>query len=204
MLSQSQKDSLERAASKYEACVDEVAPYLVERGITKETAHTYRLGYVAEPARGDDEAIGRLSIPYITTTGVVDIRFRAVDAATTPKYLSRSGSAVRLFGVTALLKPGRNIVVTEGEIDCMTVNQIGVPAVGVPGANGWKPYWRNLFEDYDEVIVLCDGDQAGRDFGKKMAEKIDQAVVIHLPQGEDANSMYVEQGAAALLDLIGA
>jgi DNA primase len=202
LLSASQRKSLERATSAYEANVDQVAGYLTARGISRETARTYRLGYVAEPVRGDDEYAGRLSIPYITTSGVVDIRYRALDTDG-PKYLSRPGAKTRLFGVTALLKPSPVIVLTEGEVDCMTVNQCGVAAVGVPGANAWKDYWRLLFLDYEEVIAVCDGDQAGRDFGKKVAERVDGATVVHMPDGMDVNELFVRDGAAAVLERIG-
>lgn len=183
--------------------MDDVAPYLVARGISRETAAMYRLGYVREPVRGDDEMVGRLSIPYITTGGVVDIRYRSVNASDGPKYLSRAGSKVHLFGVTALLKPSDYIVLCEGEIDCITLNQIGVPAVGVPGANNWKDYWRLLLLDYSDVIVVCDGDQAGRDFGRKVAERVDGATVVHLPDGTDVNDLYVREGAQAIKDKVG-
>lgn len=203
MLSVSQRKSLEKAASRYEGHLDEAMPYLAARGITEQTARTYRLGYVREPVRGDDEMVGRLSIPYLTTSGVVDIRYRTITGQT-PKYMSRTGSAVRMYGVQALLVPSRSIVVCEGEIDCITFNQAGIPAVGIPGANAWKDHWRLLFSDYDDVIVVCDGDQPGRDFGKKIAEKLDGVSVVHLPDGEDANSIYAAQGEGALRERIAA
>lgn len=179
-------------------------PYLEARGISKETAVTYRLGYVAEPVRGDDDYVGRITIPYITTTaGVVDIRYRSLTGNDGPKYMSRPGSQVRMFGVVSLMQPSRSICLTEGEIDCMTLNQIGIAAVGVPGANAWKDYWRLLLSDYDDVICVCDGDQAGRDFGKKVAERVDGAQIVHLPDGMDVNDMYVRQGEIALRERIG-
>lgn len=205
MLSKSQRESLERSVSAYEAHLDDVAPYLVGRGISQQTARTYRLGYVADPvARGDDEYAGRLAIPYITTGGVVDIRYRALVPDAQQKYLSRPGSKVRLFGVTALMEPGDTIALCEGEIDTMTMNQCGVHAVGVPGANAWKDHWRLLFSDYDNVIVVCDGDQAGRDFGRKVADRMDNVTIVHLADGDDVNSVYVREGADALRERVGA
>lgn len=204
MLSQSQRDLLERATAAYEGHLADVMPYLSQRGISEQTARTYRLGYVAvPPVRGDDEYVGRLSIPYVTTGGVVDIRFRAITAGDEPKYKSRPGTQTRLFGVTALTKDADTIVLCEGEIDTMTMNQIGVPAVGVPGANAWKDHWRLLFADYDNIVVMCDGDQAGRDFGKRVAEKIDNVQVVHLPDGTDVNDLYTSGGEALLRDKVG-
>lgn len=204
MLSQSQRESLERATAAYEAHLDVALPYLAARGISEQTARTYRLGYVAvPPVRGDDEYVGRLSIPYVTTGGVVDIRYRAIRPGDEPKYKSRPGTTTRLFGVTALTQDTDTIVLCEGEIDTITMNQIGVAAVGVPGANAWKDHWRLLFSDYDNIIVVCDGDQAGRDFGKRMAEKIDGVIVVHLPDGTDVNDLYVNGGEALIREKVG-
>ena len=91
---------------------------------------------------------------------------------------------------------------TEGEIDCITLNQLGVPAVGVPGAKNWKPHYRLLMEDYDRVVVLCDGDQAGREFGREVAERVDGVELVHLPDGEDVNSLWVNR-AEDLLKVVG-
>lgn len=204
LLSQSQRESLERAVTVYESHLERVAPYLAARGITEQTARTFRLGFVAEPpVRGDDEYLGRLAIPYLTTGGPVDIRYRALRPGDEPKYKSRPGSHVRLFGVRSLTIHSDTIVLCEGEIDCMTMHQMGVPAVGVPGANAWKDHWKLLFADYDNVLVVCDGDQAGREFGKSVAERIDGVQVIHLPDGADINDMYVRQGETALRERIG-
>ena len=204
MLSQSQRESLELAVTVYEAHLAEAMPYLAGRGISEQTARTYRLGFVAEPpVRGDSEYVGRLAIPYLTTGGPVDLRYRAITPGDEPKYKSRPGSQVRLFGVQNLTKPGDTIYLTEGEIDCITLNQAGVNAVGVPGANAWKDHWSLLFADYDNVVVVCDGDQAGRDFGRKVAERVEGAQVVHLPDGTDVNDMFVKHGAVALMEKVG-
>lgn len=180
-------------------------PYLSQRGISEQTARMYRLGYVAvPPVRGDDEYVGRLSIPYVVKNNtVVDIRYRAIGPGDEPKYKSRPGTQARLFGVTALLRDTDTIVLCEGEIDTITMNQMGVAAVGVPGANAWKDHWRLLFADYDNIVVLCDGDQAGRDFGKRMAEKIDNVQVVHLPDGTDVNDLYCNGGESLLREKVG-
>lgn len=182
--------------------MDKAAQYLAGRGISQQTARMYRLGYVERPVRGDDEMVGRLAIPYLTTSGVVDIRYRSIDTNEGPKYLSRNGSKARLFSVTSLLAKAQRIFLTEGEIDCMTLNQIGLPAVGFPGANAWQSHWRLMFSDYDEVTVICDGDQAGRDFGKKLAERLDGVIVVHLPDGTDVNDLFVREGEDALRERI--
>lgn len=199
MLSESTRRSLESTAQQCAARVGMVSEYLVARGISETTARTYRLGYEEQ-----GEYAGRLTIPYITADGsVVDVRYRALNGEQSPKYMSRPGSKTHLFSVSSLLRDGGTIYIAEGEIDAMTLNQCGLAAVGVPGANSWQEHWKRLFADYDNVVVVCDGDQAGRDFGKRVVEKIDGAAVVHLPDGEDSNSMLVNFGADALLAKVG-
>lgn len=202
-LSESQKESLEKATAAYQENIEVALPYLVSRGLTEGTVSMFRLGVVASDTAslGDERYVGRLAIPYICASGeVVALRFRTLDDST-PKYLSRSGAMPHLFGVSCLLGDSREAVVVEGELDQMTLTQMGVTAVGVPGSKAWNKSWRWLFEDFDRIIVLADGDEAGRDFGKKMVEEID-ATMVELPSGEDTNSIYVKHGADQLREIL--
>ena len=204
-LSVSQKKYLETAAEAYHEQIDAaVAAYLMGRGIGKEVATMYRLGGVAEPLVGDDEYVGRLSIPYITPAGVVDIRYRACRPEQSPKYLSRVGSHARLYNVQSLLRKSETICICEGEIDAITMDSlVGIPAVGVPGANNWRDHFRLLFEDYTQVFILCDGDQAGKEFGKRVAGEIDGATVIHMPDNMDVNDLYLSEGREGIRKRLG-
>jgi DNA primase len=78
-------------------------------------------------------------------------------------------------------------------------NVAGLPAVGVPGASNWKPLYHRLVDDYERVIILGDGDKAGRDFTIKLAPNIANAVQRPMPEGEDVSSFIVKYGAEAFL-----
>ena len=90
----------------------------------------------------------------------------------------------------------KNVVaVCEGEIDTIVMHSlVGIPAVGVPGAQHWKPHYRLLLEDFEHVVVMCDGDQAGREFGRKVVSDLDNATAVHLPDGVDVNEAYLSHG----------
>lgn len=203
-LSRSQKDFLQEAASTYHDKIDLAYGYLEERGLSVATANMYRLGVVSQThaALGDEDYVGRLAIPYITASGdIVAIRYRSLDSKE-PKYLSAAGTEAHMYSVTSLLADSDVVVITEGEIDAMTLNQIGVPAVGVPGAKAWKPHFHFLFEDFDRVLIACDGDQAGREFGRMVADQVNGAIAVHMPEGQDVNSVYVNSGEAELRTLL--
>lgn len=198
-LSASQRKYLDKATSHYAAQVGAAAEYLQARGIDQATAATHRLGCVIDPLPGDEDYVGRLAIPYLTMNGTCDLRFRALQDGQTPKYLGRPNATTRLFNVGALLTSSPVVAVCEGEIDTIVMDSlVGIPAVGVPGANNWKPHYRLLLEDAERVVVFCDGDTAGRDFGKKVAGELDNVTLVHLPEGMDVNECYQQQGAAWL------
>lgn len=193
MPSAEQKKSLERAVTHYQQFLGEADSYLNERGIPRTTAESFRLGIVKEPLTGHEHLLGRLAIPYLTITGVVDIRFRSIDGAD-PKYMGLPGAKTHLYNVSSVLVSDTKIAVTEGEIDTLSLATMGIHAVGVPGASNWKPHYSRILQDFEEVVVFADGDQAGRDFSKRLARDLDNVTIINCPEGEDVNSVYTKFG----------
>ena len=197
------KRSLQQAAEKYHSQLGPAVPYLMARGVTQETASTFRLGFVAEPEIGHEQYRGRLAIPYVTPSGVIDIRFRALDSDEGAKYLTRPGASSHMYNVPAFQEDVDVIAICEGEFDTMIASQCGVTAVGIAGANNWKDWYHRAFRDYRRVLVLTDGDSAGRELGKRIAQQIDVAVVVPMPDGMDVNEFVQAHGAQALRERVG-
>lgn len=176
--------------------------YLAGRGIGREVAATHRLGYVASPEPGDEHVAGRLSIPYVTPGGVLSVRYRTLKDG--PKYLSHTGDKVRPYNVMALHRVSMTLLLTEGELDCLVAQEAtGLPAVGIPGAQSWQSHFTYLFEDYERVIVLADGDDAGKELARKVCSALDNAIAISMPDGQDVNDFVMSQGAQALRSRVG-
>jgi len=201
MLNEKQRQLLTDAADKYcTSLTPQAASYLAERGITKEVASTFRLGSVVDPSAGHEHAINRLSIPYITPAGVVGIKFRAVDGST-PKYLWPTGQKIGLFNVLDLHKHSDTIAICEGEIDTIVLSGlVGIPAVGVAGVSQWKPWFPKLFESYTRILIFADNDvkedgrNPGQELAKRIKEDLDKADIVHLPDNQDVNDIYLEYG----------
>lgn len=211
MLSDEQRKSLASATEMYAGNLDRALPYLEKRGIGKDTALSAGLGYVTTPAVPEHRhMVGRLAIPYITFAGVVGITFRCIQDHNCKeqdgkhsKYQKPSGQETTLYNVNDCHLPSRDIHVAEGEIDTITLSSLcGLPAVGIAGANNWLPFWRDVFLDFRNVYVYCDGDSAGEQLGRKVAKEVGGSViVISLPAGEDVNSMYLKYGPDKLREL---
>lgn len=212
MLTPKQRESLDLQVNHYAAQSRGAGAYMQGRGFGQDAVAHYRLGAVVEPLVGHEEYAGRLAIPYLTPSGAADLRFRCITPHPASegkceghgKYLSRSGVSAHLYNVAALWRDARSIVVTEGEIDAMTMDfYVGMPAVGVPGANQWQSHWARLLSDYDRVYVMCDDDEAGRTFGRTVVKAVDEAVTVHMPNGHDVNSLFLAGGRDAVLTLMG-
>lgn len=207
-LSASRKQALQTAAEKFHQGLDDHHwAYLSDRGITEEMASQFLLGVVSADAGPTFELfVGRLSLPFITPTGVVSIRYRCIEDHDCkdekhPKYLQGKGEGDHLYNVGALHERHPAVAVCEGEIDAMFADLI-VPSVGVPGATKWKPYWSRLFEDYSKVFILGDGDQAGREFCDKLTELLPNAQPVVFPPEMDVNGFFLERGQDALEEYI--
>ena len=168
-----------------------------------EIARLARLGVVEEPETGHEQFQGRLSIPYVTKTGVVDIRFRSLNPAVEPKYMGMTGAETKMYNVLDIEKADNYIGVCEGELDTITMsNCIGVPCIGVPGANSWKKHYTRLLSDFERVFVFADGDQPGIEFARGLAREL-PATIIQMPDGEDVNSIYLKEGASYIRNKVG-
>lgn len=191
----SQKELLGLASDKYAANISMAYDYLKNRGITQEAARLARFGVVAEPEVGHEAFTGRLSIPYITKTGVVDLRFRSLNPAVEPKYMSMTGAETKMYNVLDIDRAGDWIGVCEGELDTITLSTcVGIPCVGVPGANSWKKHYTRLLADFERVFIFADGDQPGTEFARSLAREL-PVTIVQFSDGEDVNSAYVKYGA---------
>lgn len=211
-LSREQRNYLVRAWETYAPHLGEAEGWLAGRGISLEHAESAGLGVVRDPLPGHEPAAGYLAIPYLTDAGPVNFNFRCMqnhDCKAVPnhsKYWKRKGSPVNLYGVQSLAWADDWAVACEGEIDANVWHMIGVPAIGIPGAENWKPHWANVLEDFSRIYLAEDGDKAGGDLWRAMSEHIDQSntmvVRMRMPDGEDTNSMYLKLGKDYLLGRI--
>lgn len=195
------KESLERKTAAYQLQLNrDAASYLTARGIHRDTAERFRLGYVADPISTDDRHFtGRITIPSIGPLGnVYGLKFRKIHEDTPgPKYMNTSGLAQRPYNLRALLEADDRIVICEGEIDAITLEQCGFHAVGIPGVDHWRKPLARMFVGFNEVIVVGDNDPEGQ--GAKFSAQVAKDVyasrrVVLTDEGSDINSLFVQGG----------
>jgi twinkle protein len=140
------------------------AQALLRRHITEETCRHF--GYLV----GTDPKTGKVVqlAPYRNAAGEV-VAQKVRDADKNFCVVGKLKEALPLFGQHLWGEGGRKVVITEGEIDCLTVSQLQGnkwPVVSVPnGATGAAKSIRaalEWLEKFDEVILMFDQDDPGR------------------------------------------
>lgn len=202
MLSAEQKKLLARAQETYSQNLTLAEEYLAGRAIALEHASSVGLGVVVDPIPGNEYMRGRLAIPYMTPSGPVNMTFRCIQfhdckVEGHQKYMTWEGLETNLYNVKALEDANSSIAIAEGEIDALSSTLAGIPCVGISGAEKWKPFWKNVFEDFSRVYVWQEGDEAGKRFAKRMSVEVG-AVRVTLPSSQDVNSIWVAEGADGL------
>jgi hypothetical protein len=207
-LSKEQRRLLERSTLEYAKHLDEAAAWVEGRGLDLEFARSKGLGVVRNAVPGHEHLTGRLAIPYLTDVGPVNITFRCIlnhDCKMIQdheKYMYPRGMPTNLYNVQTISWADEWIVVTEGEMDALIWEQIGVPAVGIPGAKKWEPHWVNIFEDFSRIYLAEDGDDAGKLLWDRISYEVANVIRMKMPDGEDSGSMYLKAGKDYLIGRI--
>lgn len=175
---------------------------LKARKINEETCRKYGYGYAKY--RGQTVQVA----PYRYKGTLVAQHLR-----TPNKEFSWLGDAhhLELFGQHLWRNGGKRVVVTEGEIDALTVAQafnLKWPVVSVPnGAQSAKKYIKqNLewLESYEEIVLGFDSDDQGRKAAEECAMILTpgKVKVVNWEPYKDANEMLQAEGPGRVAQAI--
>ena len=115
---------------------------------------------------------------------------------------------ISLFGQNLWRDGGKSVIITEGEIDCMSVSQVQghkYPVVSVPsGASSAKKYIKRELEwlsKFEKIILMFDNDEAGTKASVECANilPVKKAYISKLPM-KDANDLLVSNLGAKIID----
>ena len=183
--------------------------YLKTRGISESTARRYKI----TTQTGRDNI---LVFPFYDDNGImVAAKYRKTDfqkgVDKCKEWFERETKPI-LFGMKQCEEPKSPLVITEGQIDSLTLADCGIPnPVSVPtGARGftWVEHCYNFVQQFPEIIVFGDNengritlvDEISRRFPKKPLRVVRQ--VDYLGE-KDANDIYRKYGKAAILTAVG-
>lgn len=107
------------------------------------------------------------------------------------------GCAPCIFGWHALPEAAyasKTVLLCEGQIDCATWTQWGIPALSIPNGSGgtWIDYeWENLAA-FDKIYISFDMDGSGADNAQKAIQRLGKhrCFIVSLPH-KDANDCLI-------------
>ena len=191
--------------------------YLGRQGLTLTDVSGWRLGVVNDPAPGHEQVRGRMAIPYLDRfSEPLGFKFRCLEPHVCkdhgcPKYLGVTGERGRLFNApTAILGdplldtlPPPDIHVAEGEVETIALTAIGLNAVGLPGANAWRPHHTRMLQQFETVYLWGDPDDAGRAFNNTIRKHLAQSRIVPMRDGDVCETL-ADGGPDALYALLAA
>ena len=180
--------------------IDHHHPYLKERGVTEETAQKFGVGFFL----GKGSMHDRIVIPIHNPKGeLVAYAGRAIDGSE-PRYKFPAGfyKSMELYNVHRV-RDEVSVVLVEGFFDCMKVMQAGFPCVALMGSTMSDAQEELIREHFAHVVVMLDGDEAGRGAAEEIADRLRSAVyqveVVALADGVQPDQLS-EQDVHQVLD----
>ena len=175
--------------------LDPAHPFLADRGITPEVAREFGLGYCAQGIMKDRIAIPihneRAELVAYAGRYANDEIPSGVDRYRLPKKFHKSLVLYNLHRAKELGK--RYLVLVEGFWSAMRLHRAGIPTAALLGSS-CSPQQVELIRiaGFKFVILLLDGDEAGRKGTTDAIEKLSRSVYVRqveLPDGMKPDSM---------------
>lgn len=176
--------------------VDPGHAYLAGRGISREVAERFGIGFFS----GKGIMSGRVVIPIHNEKGeLVAYAGRAIDG-TEPRYKLPAGfkKGLVLWNLNRVLaQPATEepVVLVEGFFDCVSVSEAGYRAVALMGCD-LSAAQEELLQAFKRVVVMLDGDEAGRHASQGIASRLMRRHFVRLvdvPEGKQPDGLSAEE-----------
>lgn len=175
-----------------------------ERGLNEETIEHFKLGY--------DKIKNAIAIPHFKQGELINIKYRFLKPRDI-RYTSEPNAEQWLFndeGIDRAMdsttgKALGAVAIAEGEIDCMSLWQLGFKNVISPGS-GANSYgiWIELLDKVKSIWIAYDNDSPGQSASKELANRIglEKCRNVTYPDGiKDANE-YMQKYTGADLRIL--
>lgn len=181
--------------------------WLAQRGISKYTADKAKLFASDKFFKRLDKVSDAIGFPYYRNGALVAAKYRSFPEK---DFTQDSGGAHDFFGIDSI-EAGKPIVIVEGEIDCLTLMEIGIPnCLSVPSgapikvADGkvlpsedkkFAYVWnaRDILDAAPYVILATDQDGPGQALAEELARRIGkEKCKVAKFSGKDVNELWTD------------
>lgn len=173
--------------------VDPSHPYLAARGISRETAELFGVGFFS----GKGSMAGRIVIPIHNDERgeLVAYAGRSIDGSE-PRYKLPAGfhKSQVLYNLDLALKGNSTgvVVLVEGFFDCMKLWQAGKTCVALMGSSMSKDQEELLVRHFLQVVLMFDADASGKSCAGDCLERLSRRMfvrVVNVPEGKQPDQL---------------
>jgi len=188
---------------------ENVVKWFKGRGISEKILVENNIGY--GKSFKDKNAI---LFPYYKDGVVVNVKHRAFDKT----MRQEKGAEKCLYRYDSISKGKGTMVITEGEVDCLTLLECGFGMVasvpdGAPSSNAKEfntkfDFLKSaevILNNYSKIIIAVDNDAPGITLERELVRRIgvEKCYKVEYPKGcKDANDVLIKYGKADVVDLV--
>jgi 5S rRNA maturation endonuclease (ribonuclease M5) len=161
--------------------------HLLQKGFTAEEIQDTKL----VNKYGEDTFDSHIIFPYMEYGRAIQLRGKPIGG----KTMSTSQPQALPYGLDSMIGED-TVIIAEGEIDTLTLQQFGYPCIGVPGVHTFKEGWEEYLEGIKRIYIMFDPDKDGKAGAEKLATRLGTRVrVVELPKAKvDVNEYFVKYG----------
>jgi twinkle protein len=186
---------------------DKTVKFFEARGISNNTLLRFGVTEALEWMPQFEKEVQAICFNYFRNEELVNIKFRGPT-----KSFKMAKDAELIFYNLDGIRGEKDVVITEGEIDCLSFYESGVyNSVSVPnGANKGSQKleyldncWKD-FEDKERIVLATDNDEAGLSLRSELVRRLgaDRCFQVHFPADcKDANEVLLKHGKMAVAQL---
>ena len=198
---QKNRDFFMEEARKVTEINEECIKYIETRGIERDTIKQFNLGTYK----------GLIAFPYYKYDNLIGYKVRKPSKNTgKPKMKNIQGSKPYLFNLQNINIDNPELIICEGEFDCMVIYQCGFTNVvsvgaGANSVNSLLAQAKDFFENFSSIIIISDNDEAGQHMDEAMVEFFGlkaKLVDKSLYTLKDINEEYFKYGKEKIVELI--
>jgi len=181
---------------------DKAVKWFTSRMIKQETLNYMKVYTTNEFMPQFNKEIEVICFPYFRDLKLVNIKFRGAN-----KTFKLVSGAELIFWNLDILTDCKDVIITEGEIDCLTFIENGFKnVVSVPnGANGtdYLDNYIHLFDDKD-IYLSIDNDTKGIELRDELIRRFgaERCYLISFNECKDANDYFIKYGGIEFKDRV--